>query len=46
MKELLSPLRGAVMATLVLATVCGGLYPLLVFCIGQLAFPDRANEAL
>jgi len=46
MKELFSQLRGAVMATLVLAAVCCGLYPLIVFGIGQVAFHDQANGSL
>lgn len=46
MKELFSQLRGAVMATLALAVVCCGLYPLIVFAIGQAAFHDQANGSL
>jgi len=46
MKELVSHLRGAVMSTLVLAAVCCGLYPLIVFGIGQAAFHDQANGSL
>ena len=46
MKELFSHLRGAVMATLVLAAVCCGLYPLIVFGIGQAVFRDQANGSL
>jgi K+-transporting ATPase ATPase C chain len=46
MKELFSHLRGAVMSTLVLAAVCCGLYPLIVFGIGQVAFRDQANGSL
>jgi len=34
------------MATLVLAAVCCGLYPLIVFGIGQVAFRDQANGSL
>ena len=45
-KPLASHLRGAVMATLVLAGVCCGLYPLLVFGIAQLAFHEQANGSL
>lgn len=46
MKALLSELRAAVMATLVLVTVCCGLYPLVVFGLAQAAFPGRANGSL
>jgi potassium-transporting ATPase KdpC subunit len=46
MKELFFEIRGAVMATLVLAAVCCGLYPMVVFGIGQVAFRDKANGSL
>ena len=46
MKDFFAELRPAIMATFVLAVVCSGLYPLVVFGIGQLAFPDRANGSL
>jgi K+-transporting ATPase ATPase C chain len=46
MKELFSEIRGAVVATLVLAVVCCGLYPLVVFGIAQVAFRDKANGSL
>src|SRR5467141_798229 len=46
MKELFAQLRGAVMSTLVLAVVCCGLYPLVVFGIAQVAFHDKANGSL
>jgi K+-transporting ATPase ATPase C chain len=46
MKKLLSELRGAVMATLVLAVVCCGIYPLVVFGISQALFRDKANGSL
>jgi K+-transporting ATPase ATPase C chain len=46
MKALLSELRGAVMSTLVLAVVCCGIYPLIVFGIGQTLFHDQANGNL
>ncbi len=46
MKAFLSELRGAVMATLVLAIVCCGLYPLVVFGIAQTFFRDKANGSL
>ena len=46
MKQLLLEFRSALLATLVLAVVCCGLYPLVVFGIGQLAFRDQANGSL
>jgi potassium-transporting ATPase KdpC subunit len=46
MKALLSELRRAACATLALAVVCCGLYPLMVFGIGQVLFPDKANGSL
>jgi K+-transporting ATPase ATPase C chain len=46
MKELLSEFRRAAFATLALAVVCCGLYPLIVFGIGQVLFPDKANGSL
>jgi K+-transporting ATPase ATPase C chain len=46
MKAMLLELRRAACATLALAVVCCGLYPLIVFGIGQLLFPDKANGSL
>jgi potassium-transporting ATPase KdpC subunit len=46
MKELFSEIRGAVLATLVIAVVCCGLYPLVVFGISQAFFHDKANGSL
>ena len=46
MKEFLSEIRSAVMSTLVLAVVCCGIYPLIVFGIAQAAFRDKANGSL
>lgn len=46
MKTFFSELRSAVMATLVLAVVCCGLYPVVVFGIGQVLFYDQANGSL
>src|SRR5437762_7730895 len=46
MKELFSEIRGAVISTLVLAVVCCGIYPLIVFGIAQAAFHDKANGSL
>ena len=46
MKTILSELRSAVLVTLILAVVCCGLYPLVVFGAGQLLFHDKANGSL
>ena len=46
MKEFFSHIRGAVVSTLVLAVVCCGLYPLIVFGISQAFFGDKANGSL
>lgn len=46
MQELISQIRGAVMATFVLAAVCCGMYPLIVFGIAQTAFREQANGSL
>src|ERR1700704_4503789 len=46
MKAFFSEIRGAVFATLILAVVCCGLYPLVVFGIAQALFHDKANGSL
>jgi K+-transporting ATPase ATPase C chain len=46
MKTFLSEIRAAVMVTLALAVVCCGIYPLVVFGIGQTLFHDKANGSL
>jgi len=46
MKALFSEIRGAVFATLMLAIVCCGLYPLVVFGIAQALFRHKANGSL
>src|ERR1700690_3336735 len=46
MKNLFTELRAAVMVTLIFAVVCCGLYPLVVYGIGQVLFRDRANGSL
>ena len=46
MKKLFSEIRSAVMVTLMLAIVCCGLYPLVVFGVAQIAFRDKANGSL
>jgi potassium-transporting ATPase KdpC subunit len=46
MKDFFSELRQAILATLVLAVVCCGLYPLIVCGLGQALFHDKANGSL
>src|SRR5690348_12287508 len=46
MKTLLAELRRAALVTLSLAAVCCGIYPLVVFGLGQILFPDKANGSL
>lgn len=46
MKAFFSEFRSAILATLVLAVVCCGLYPLIVFGISQTLFRDKANGSL
>ena len=46
MKAFFSEIRGAVMSTLILAVICCGLYPLIVFGISQALFHDKANGSL
>jgi K+-transporting ATPase ATPase C chain len=46
MKEFFSHIRGALVSTFVLAVVCCGLYPLVIFGISQALFHDKANGSL
>jgi K+-transporting ATPase ATPase C chain len=46
MKEMFSEIRSAVLATLALAVVCCGIYPLVVFGLGQALFTRNANGSL
>ena len=46
MKRILSEIRCAVLVTLALVVVCCGLYPLVVFGLGQALFHDKANGSL
>src|SRR5262249_6584950 len=46
MKDFVSDIRGAVVSTFLLAVVCCGLYPLIVFGISQALFHDKANGSL
>jgi K+-transporting ATPase ATPase C chain len=45
MKEFIGQLRGAVMSTLVLAVVCCGIYPVVVYGLGR-AFADKADGSI
>ncbi len=46
MSNFLSDLRGAIVATIVLALVCCGAYPVVVWGIAQTMFPEKANGSL
>jgi K+-transporting ATPase ATPase C chain len=46
MKSIFSEIRSAAFITLILAVVCGGVYPLIVFGISQGLFPQKANGSL
>jgi potassium-transporting ATPase KdpC subunit len=46
MKELFREFRSAVLGTVALAVVCCGIYPLIVFGVGQALFPNQANGSL
>lgn len=46
MKALFSEIRGAVVSTLALGVVCCGIYPVVVYGVGQLFFAEKANGSL
>jgi potassium-transporting ATPase KdpC subunit len=46
MKGFVSHIRSAIVSTFLLAVVCCGLYPLIVFGISQALFRDKANGSL
>jgi K+-transporting ATPase ATPase C chain len=46
MKDFISQLRGAIVSTVVLAVVCCGLYPLVVYGVGKALFADKAGGSL
>jgi len=46
MKNILSELRASVLVTVVLAVVCCGVYPLAVYGLGRLIFPNQAKGSL
>jgi potassium-transporting ATPase KdpC subunit len=46
MKEFFSQVRGAIMSTVIMAVVCCGAYPLVVYGLGQALFADKANGSI
>ena len=46
MKDLIAELRAAVAAMLLLAVLCCGIYPAIVWAVGQGLFSDKANGSL
>ena len=46
MKDFFAEFRPAILSTFILALVCSGLYPLVVYGLGQAFFRDKANGSL
>ena len=46
MKDLVAELRASIAATLLLAVLCCGIYPVVVWAVGQGLFPGKANGSL
>jgi len=46
MKDLIAELRASIAATLLLAVLCGGIYPAVVWAVGQGLFCHKANGSL
>jgi K+-transporting ATPase ATPase C chain len=46
MKGLIAELRASIAATLLLAVLCCGIYPVAVWAVGQGLFSDKANGSL
>ncbi|MDD5761050.1 MAG: K(+)-transporting ATPase subunit C [bacterium] len=46
MKDLVAELRASIAATLLLAVLCCGIYPAVVWAVGQGLFPGKANGSL
>lgn len=46
MKTLLSDIKTSIIATIVLAIICSGLYPVVIWALGQVIFPYQANGSL
>ena len=46
MKDLIAELRASIAATLLLAVLCCGIYPVAVWAVGQGLFTDKANGSM
>ena len=46
MKTLLLEIKTSIIATVVLAIICSGLYPVVIWALGQVIFPYQANGSL
>ncbi len=46
MKDLVAELRASIAATLLLAVLCCGIYPVVVWAVGQGLFSGKANGSL
>ena len=46
MKDLIAELRASIAATLLLAVLCCGIYPVAVLAVGQGLFSDKANGSM
>ncbi len=46
MKDLVAELRASIAATLLLAVLCCGIYPVAVWAVGQVLFSGKANGSL
>jgi potassium-transporting ATPase KdpC subunit len=46
MKTLLLDIKTSIIATIVLVVICSGLYPVVIWALGQVIFPLQANGSL
>jgi potassium-transporting ATPase KdpC subunit len=46
MKTLLLDIKTSIIATIVLAIICSGLYPVVIWALSQVVFPFQANGSL
>jgi len=46
MKSFLTEIRISIVATILFAVVCSGLYPVVIWGVGQLLFPRQANGSI